>query len=196
MKFVIKKLSPELSEDYLHFFDSTPHDDEVAEHKCYCVCQSSTNAENADDTTAEKRRYLASEYINKNYIQGYLAYDNEQIVGWCNSNAKYNCLKSRSGSMYFEKRDIDETSDGLKVKSVFCFVIAPEMRRKGIAGQLLDKVCEDAAKDGFDCVEAYPLKEFVSTQIDYMGPVKLYEKHGFVTHFDYGDRLVVRKMLK
>ena len=37
MKFEIKKLTPELAEDYVHFFDVTPHDDFIDEHKCYCV---------------------------------------------------------------------------------------------------------------------------------------------------------------
>ena len=40
MKIEIKKLSSELIDDYLHFFDTTPHDDELDEHKCYCVCWS------------------------------------------------------------------------------------------------------------------------------------------------------------
>ena len=49
--------------------------------------------------------------------------------------------------------------------------------------------------DGFDAVEAYPIKEFVSERYDYMGPAKLYEKLGFKTHLDLGDRLVVRRYL-
>ncbi len=33
------------------------------------------------------------------------------------------------------------TNSVLKEKSVFCFVIAPEMKRKGIATLLLERVC-------------------------------------------------------
>lgn len=46
----------------------------------------------------------------------------------------------------------EENTPELKIKSVFCFVIAPEMQRQGIASQLLARVCQDAAKDGFDFV--------------------------------------------
>ena len=38
MAVEIRKLIPDLAEDYVHFFDTTPHDDNVDEHKCYCVC--------------------------------------------------------------------------------------------------------------------------------------------------------------
>ncbi len=35
MNIQIKKLTPKLVEDYIHFFDVTPHDKYVDEHKCY-----------------------------------------------------------------------------------------------------------------------------------------------------------------
>jgi cobalamin biosynthesis protein CobT len=35
-----------------------------------------------------------------------------------------------------------------RVKSIFCFAVAPAFQRKGIAGQLLTRVCEEAAREG------------------------------------------------
>lgn len=191
----IKKLTPELVDDYLNFFDTTPHDDEVDEHKCYCVCWSSADSEGEDFSTAESRRKLAQKYAVENRVQGYLAYENGAVVGWCNANTKSECLRCLCGRMYLEPLKDDESA-GMKIKSVFCFVVAPDMRRRGIAGKLLERVCEDAKNEGFDAVEAYPIKEFVSERYDYMGPAKLYEKLGFAVHLDLGDRLVVRKSLK
>ena len=83
-----------------------------------------------------------------------------------------------------------------RVKSVFCFAIAPQMRGKGVAGALLRQVCEDAEKDGFDAVEAYPNKAFVDTEQDFMGPVALYEKHGFQVAHEVDQKLVMRKALR
>jgi len=40
----------------------------------------------------------------------------------------------------------DNISLGMKTKSVFCFAIVPDMRGKGIATALLERVCEDAKK--------------------------------------------------
>lgn len=38
MKVEIRKLTPVLTDDYLYFFDTTPHWDNIDEQKCYCVC--------------------------------------------------------------------------------------------------------------------------------------------------------------
>jgi GNAT superfamily N-acetyltransferase len=83
-----------------------------------------------------------------------------------------------------------------RVKSVFCFAIAPHMRGKGVAGALLRQVCEDAEKDGFDVVEAYPNKVFVDTEQDFMGPVALFGKYGFHVAHEVDQKLVVRKDLR
>jgi len=80
-----------------------------------------------------------------------------------------------------------------KVKSVFCFVIAPDMQRKGIATRLLERVCADAADEGFDYVEAYPKKEFVSVPRDFMGPVTMYKNCGFIEIANCDDDMVVMR---
>lgn len=71
---------------------------------------------------------------------------------------------------------LDDVSAGLKVKSIFCFVIAPEMRRKGIATLLLERVCQDAAEEGFDLVEAYPYKSSSWQSSDFGGYLEMYQK--------------------
>lgn len=91
---------------------------------------------------------------------------------------------------------IEESSSGIKVKSVFCFTIAFEMRRKGVSKLLLERVCQDAVKDGFDFVEAYPRKESFNEAKDCMGPVEMFRKSGFMIYAETADNLVMRKMLK
>jgi len=89
----------------------------------------------------------------------------------------------------------EELSSCLKVKSIFCFAITPEMKRKGIAKRFLERVCQDAAQDGFDFVEAYPSKKFVSEEEDFMGPVELYIKNGFTVYYETEQKFVMRKQL-
>lgn len=175
MNIEIKRLTPDLVEDYLHFFDVTPHDDDIDDHKCYCVCWCSTDHRIATDfSSRNKRRELARQYVINGVIKGYLAYDGDRVVGWCNANTKSECLHCISWIRNMKSVDSDDKT--LKIKSVFCFVIAPDMQRKGIATKLLLRVCEDAKADGFDAVESYPKKKFVSVAEDFMGPVKMYEK--------------------
>lgn len=196
MDIQIKKLSPEILDDYLHFFDNTPHYTNKEEDRCYCVGWCNANYENQDFSTAEKRRDMAILYVNENNLQGYLAYCDNKVIGWCNANTKSECFKCQYGRMYLSSTDKEESFPNIKVKSIFCFAISPEMRGKGVAKLLLESVCEDAAQDGFDYVEAYPNKEFINTEADCMGPVKLYEKLGFTAYYEIEPKVVMRKKLK
>jgi GNAT superfamily N-acetyltransferase len=192
---VIRKLTPDLVEDYVHFFDTTLHDYNVDEHKCYCVCWCSEDSEGKDFSTREKRRIYAAKYVKENILQGYLAYYNDKVVGWCNTNTKSDCLKCAAWRRNMSSILTDESTPNIKVKSVFCFTITPEMKRKGIATQLLARVCQDAVLDGFNFVEAYPNKEFVN-DIDFTGPIEMYKKSGFIVFYETERNLVVRKQLK
>lgn len=93
MEIEIKRLTPELADDYVHFFDITPHDQYVDAHKCYCVCWCADDYEGKDFSTVQKRRAAAYQYVQQGIIQGYLAYYNGKPVGWCNANIKADCLK-------------------------------------------------------------------------------------------------------
>ena len=79
MNIEIRKLTPDLLDDYLRFFDQTPHSTNLDEHKCYCVCWSSTDDRQLDFSSAEKRRALAVELISGGNIQGYLANSYGQV---------------------------------------------------------------------------------------------------------------------
>ncbi len=196
MNIEIRKLTPNFAEDYTIFFDTTPHDDNIDEHKCYCVCWCNDDYEGKDFSSREKRRAAAIPYIKGNNIQGYLAYHDGKIVGWCNANTKSDCLKCCSWRMFMSEVPTEEKLPGTKIKSVFCFTIVPEMKRKGIATQLLEHVCQEAACDGFDFVEAYPIKEAMDETINCSGPIELYKKSGFTVHYETKDKLVMRKPLK
>ena len=197
MNIEIKKLNPDLLDDYLYFFENTAHKD-IKEHdvRCYCMSWCSDDQEEEDFPSADVRRDYAIRYIKNGMLQGYLAYHDGQIIGWCNANNRADCTKCHSWRHCLSSVDTAELSPDIKVKSVFCFIIAPDMRRSGIAAQLLDYVCKDAENDGFDYVEAYPDKNFVSIHNDFMGPVGLYKKCGFTSYGETEDKIITRKYLK
>lgn len=192
----IRKLTPELADDYTHFFDTTPHNDTGKGEKCYCLSWCGDNVyHNGGEywyPASEERRAHAIKRVKHGDIQGYLAYRSDEIVGWCNANAKANCQEAIK---YFRSAGVpvDEYRAGEKTKSVFCFVIAPKMRRMGAATKLLEFICQDAAADGFDIVEAYTNIEF--TQDGFKGPLEMYEKCGFSRHAEQDGKVVVQKLL-
>jgi GNAT superfamily N-acetyltransferase len=201
MDIVIKKLSPELIEDYVEFFDKTPHSERPDDNdcKCYCVwwCNDDHDIENIEFLLSpEKRRNYSKDMIRANNIQGYLAYYNNEVVGWCNANTKLDCLGCYCWKRFMGSMPIGDTEQQNKVKSIFCFAITPKMKRKGIAKLLLESVCKDALHDGFDYVEAYPNKIFVGDAEDFMGPIELYKKYDFSIYHETREKLMVRKRLK
>lgn len=199
MELEIKRLTSELAGDYLDFFDHTPHDDGTAENRCYCVCWSAADHRGMlaalEASTAESRRELAREYVRDGKLQGYLAYALGKPIGWCNANSKADCLHCESWLRFMRDAPVDGPNE--KIKSVFCFVIAPEWRRKGVATKLLERVCQDAAAEGFDWVEAYPEKVFAGPAQSFSGPAAMYEKAGFaVCQRIGGEKALMRKRLK
>jgi len=194
MELEIKKLTPDLVEQYLHFFDVTPHDTNRDEDKCYCAYWSSANSSGKDFSNALSRRNIAKQYVQEGHIQGYLAFLNGEIVGWCNTNTKKNCVNCE-GWKYLATF-VENEDNNLKGKSIFCFVVKPELRRQKIATKLLMKIIEDAKQEGYDYLEAYPYVETLGFASDFGGYVSMYQQFGFEIYANIDGKVVMRKYLK
>lgn len=197
MNIEIKRLLPEHVEEYIHFFDTTPHDDLDPANTCYCVSWCSDDHRGMMEyPSREERRVMAAEYVKCWKIQGYLAYVDGKLAGWCNANTRSECMNCGGWLFTMPKVREMQADSSEKVKSVYCFLIAPEMKRKGIAKHLLEYVCQDAAESGFDYVEVYPWKETVDERTFFMGFVDMYQNFGFKICGETEDKFVMRKSLK
>ena len=200
MNIEIRKLTPDLAEDYAHFFDVTPHDDHTIKDElpCYCVTWRTDDTYACDENgnwnhlfmTREERRERAIQFIKAGSLQGYLAYNGDKIVGWCSANGDCRGCVDYLRSFW----PIAEHRADVRVKSIFCFVIAPETQRKGVATRLVERICKDAADDGFDFVEAYTSVNYEA--FDFRGPLAMYEKCGFEKYAERDGKVVMRKTLK
>ncbi len=193
MNIEIRKLTPDLAEDYVRFFDHTPHN-EKWHTKCYCVCWCGNEPAGIDCSTEEKRRSVAIQFVKNGNLQGYLAYSDGHVVGWCNANTKADCTDGQFWQHLMSAVPTDATVDR-KVKSAFCFMIAPEMQRKGVATQLLERVCQDAAEEGFVFVEVYPNKIVTAESENHVGYIEMYKKMGFTVHEELENQYIMRKVL-
>lgn len=209
MELHIEPLTPALAGDYFDFFDSRAFTDNSPYYPCYCAGFNMTAKEIREKffDRAEAlgggpaalnaaMRETAAVMVAGGLIRGYLAYDGALSIGWCNANDRSSYV--RVGE--FDLDDIPGENDlppaAGRIKSVVCFEIAPAYRGRGIAAALLDRVCRDAAREGYDAVEGYPAVREKREPLDFTGPVRLYEKAGFIRAEQRGRMLVMRKKLK
>ncbi len=199
MNIEIKKLTLELIKDYLYYFEHIGFTDHEEWAGCYCVYYHWSDVLQAEREEYESKggscfkRELAVKMIEQSSLQGYLAYIDDKVVGWCNTNDRsaYETFNQKNAPELWE--DYMETE---KVRSIVCYSIAPNMRRKGIATKLLEKVIEDAALEGYTYVEAYPTIYVENHQHNYHGAFSIYEKEGFVSQRKLEEIVVVRKYLQ
>ena len=88
MKIIIKPLSQESKEDYLYFFDNITFEENPDRAKCYCYDFHFLGV--VETCTRETSRSSVSKLIDENKLRGYLAYDHDKVVGWCNVNNRAN----------------------------------------------------------------------------------------------------------
>ena len=191
---IIKPLTSELSADYLDFFDNRAFTDDNPNGPCYCTSANQDEneiqqmvGEFQHNGVKETVRKYAVEMLKQNRIHGYLAYDGEQSIGWCNAAD----IDSYVGFVPEFARKI---TCG-KTVSIVCFEIAPEYRGKGIASALIDQVCNDAKVNGYTAVEGYALLLDKPNDFDYQGPYHLYQKAGFAEVANENGQVIMRKLL-
>ncbi|HBL83319.1 MAG: hypothetical protein A2Y17_05490 [Clostridiales bacterium GWF2_38_85] len=191
MKLDIRRLTPDMLDDYLHFFLDIAFTDHPEWSGCCCVHFHWNEKYEAEFHSGEKSGTdWAVEMVKGGIIQGYLAYMNGQVVGWCNANDKHNydVLKVRSELW-------DESDKTNRVKSIVCFLVAPDMRGKGIATKLLERVCEDAEAEGYNYIEGYPPAGECDMYTAHHGTIPFFEKHGFQLYKTLGQDVMMRKPL-
>ena len=178
MNIEIKRLHPELCDDWLGFFDGIAFRDHGEWAFCYCLEGHMTRQANEELKDPAERREYAKNLIMKGQMQGYLAYDGDKVVGWCNVNDRNNYPYIQELFTYAKYEPPKK-----KTKSIFCFLIAQQYRGQGIATQFLNRVCEDAKKEGYESIEAYPFSD-VNMEFQFHGTTKMYLNHGFTNMED------------
>ena len=146
-EITIRQLTPELIEDYFDFFDNRAFSDDSPYYPCYCnafnlsleqlqkdVFDKVPKYGEGKEAVRKALRASAWQMVQNGLIQGYLAYDNEIAVGWCNANDRLNYF--RVGEFDIDDAPVDsEPTDCPEkgyIKSIVCFEISPEYRGQGI----------------------------------------------------------------
>ena len=184
----IRALRPELSGDFLRFFDRDAFMDNPDWSGCYCLFyQYSGNDWEA--ATAEQNRAAKEQLIARGEAHGYLAYLGGDPVGWCHAAPR----ATLPGLDRVPEFRCDE--DPARIGAIVCFTVAAPYRGQGLARRLLGAACDGLREDGFAVAEAYPARLSRSDARDYHGRLGMYLDAGFALHREGEHFAIVRKAL-
>ena len=154
---------------------------DASSRNCQCQFHILENAD-ARRTTRESRRELLREQVRGlDPPRGLVAFDGDAAVGWCGVEPRVrvrHVLASRlvrAQSLY--------PADDPGVWAIYCILVPPSRRRRGVGAALLAAALEHAAGHGAIAFEAYPidtskrggeLPQGFST-----GTVAMFAGHGF-----------------
>ena len=133
-----------------------------------CYCQFYLNMPQ-DQPSPEQRatvnRKTACDRINSMAMNGYLAYDGDEVIGWVAANKANNFVAL--------------PPTGEDVARVLCFIVGAEHHGKGIATELLAFAIEDLKAKGFKSIEAAPVASDEFASWGYRGKLSTFLKAGF-----------------
>ena len=172
MKYTIKPLSPELATTFTEYLESLDFGHEPHWATCFCrFYHTNCSADEWNNRTGEVNRLEAIQQIQAGNMSGYLAFDGDKCIGWCNANNINQYVRL--------EQEMQHIVAGKKVGCVICFVIHQEYRKQGIARLLLKQAVEDFKSQGFDAVIAAPVDIKDKPENLYRGTLNMYSELSF-----------------
>ena len=185
----IRRLSPELKDDYMTYFDRDAFPDNPVWARCYCLSYHlDLPPGEFDERPGAQNRAEKAALIERGEASGVLAYSGGRVAGWCHAAPRAS-LKLLDTIADFATDDPERTG------AIVCFVIAPQYRGQGLARRLLDGACDMLRDRGLGWVDAYPPKNPAGDAWSYHGRLSMYLDAGFQQTRDTGRYVVVRKAL-
>lgn len=181
MNFKVCKLTKDMADDYIDYFENRAFSDGNIQKGCYCVWHHWMDKHEQERSLMPenerpyRKRDYAKELVENGVLNGFVAVHDNQIVGFCNADTKDNYFRLSREMAPYSWNGVDERD---KILSIVCFTVEPDMRRRGIAKALLDCACQYAKKNGYDYIEGYPSRGEFSIN-DCGGSESMYVNKGF-----------------
>ena len=179
----IRRVGPDLHDEVMHYFDLVAYADNPAWSDCYCMERLDPSFE---QHAKAEHRAARSALLRSARANGLVAERLGRVVGWCHAAPKAELVNLEG------PRDAS-------LGAIVCFVVAPDMRRQGIATALLRAAIEHLRARGMTAVEAYPYTGEVTpgrwAYANYRGPLAMYLEAGFEIAEQTPETCVVRMPL-
>ena len=179
----IRRVGPDVHDEVLRYFDLVAYADNPSWSHCFCMERLDPDYPRR---TGEENRASRSALLRSAKANGLIATQLGRVVGWCHAAPKSELV------------NVEGPRDP-SLGAIVCFVVAPNMRRQGIATMLLRAALDHLRERGMRMVEAYPYTGEVLPGrwafANYRGPLDMYVDAGFEIIERTPDGSVVRKAL-
>jgi len=164
MKLRVSSFNPSNRDDFFEFHQRVGGE-------CFCTAWWVDPWEDWLKRNPDENKKLREELLAAGEYDGFLIYDDEKVIGWCQVGAQDRFSKLLS--------QFTLTLDP-KAWAITCFRVDSEYRRKGVASEMLRGVINKLGQKGVERVVAFP-KIDVSLPSDeqWTGPKAIYENAGF-----------------
>ena len=170
MQPTLQPLTPATLPDLLAFFDGDAFADNPKWASCYCQCfYEDHRVVKWSERSAAQNRTIAIARGNAGAMQGWLAYDDGAVVGWCNAAPR----------ALLHALDEEPIPDAARTGCILCFLVAPTLRGRGVAKALLHAACDGLRAQGMTAVEANPRTGTTDAAANHYGPLAMYLAAGF-----------------
>lgn len=194
---IVTALRPRQAGDFLRFFDherGAAFADNPRWAKCYCHYYQVPKTLRWASLSGPQNRAAMQARIEVGEMEGFLAYDRDEVVGWLNAQPRHKLAHC------FDRMGIAPTRlpcAPSEAVAIVCFVIAPTRRRQGIARALLAAALASFAARGLRLVDAFPFKSGrrENAADHYHGPLPIFLEAGFAVLREERNLTVVRKIL-
>ena len=163
----IRPLTPAELDDFLGFMEGPAFETNPQWAGCYCQFYlNSPEQQPSDAERAVLNRKSACDRIKSRFMNGYLAYEGDEAIGWVAANKANNF--------------VGLPPTGEDVARVLCFIVSAEHQGKGVATDLLNYAIADLKAKGFKSMEAAPRASDDFASWGYRGKLSTFLKAGFI----------------
>jgi len=185
MTLSIHALKPEHAEAYLAYLQQMDFHHAPDWAGCFCrFYHTDCASDEWQKRGAVQNREEARLAIQEGSMKGFLAFEDDRIVGWLNANQIQAYPRLHSFATPYCRSP--------QTGCVVCFVIDPQVRHQGIATKLLSAAVDAFEKEGMD-VLAFPFESKSEPQKAYRGFASMYLKLGFKVMESRAGMSVLRK---
>lgn len=186
MTFTIRPLEPSLAQTYVDFLSAMDFHHAPDWAGCFCrFYHTDCSSEDWQKRSSEENKQDAFNAIRNGSMKGYLAFDQDKVIGWVNANA----VQAYPRLYPIIKPYMISPKSG----TVVCFVIHPDYRRQGVASALLQAAVDGFEKEGYASVLGNPFENQEKPEKAYHGTLGMYERAGFKILEQQGSQAVMRK---